>query len=103
MKHIPIACVPSAMTTEQRKTYQGLLAEMSKSYQEVSELPNGFAVCFPAEPSIIMKLAEFIALERLCCPFLNFGLQVEPNRPVSLHLTGPDGVKEFLKVTFTWR
>lgn len=99
--HIPIACVPSAMTTEQRETYQQLLEEMSKCRQEISELPNGYTVCFPAESSMIMKLAEFISLERLCCPFLSFELCVKPNRPVCLHLTGPEGVKEFLRETFT--
>ncbi|SFI81694.1 hypothetical protein [Thermoflavimicrobium dichotomicum] len=100
--HIPIACVPSAMTVEQREKYEQLIEEMSKCRLETYELPNGYAVCYPAESSMIIKLAEFISLERLCCPFLNFELRVEANRPVWLHLTGGEGVKGFLKETFTW-
>ncbi|MBN2909331.1 hypothetical protein JQC72_07315 [Polycladomyces sp. WAk] len=99
---IPIACVPSAMTVEQREKYQQLLDYISNYWQEIYELPDGYAVCYPAESSMIKKIAEFISLERLCCPFLNFELHVAPNRPVCLHLTGPEGVKEFLKETFTW-
>lgn len=75
---------------------------MSKSSQEVQELSNGYAVCYPRESTMIIKFAEFISLERLCCPFLNFELHVESNHPVRLHLTGPKGVKEFLKQTFAW-
>ncbi|GGE29531.1 hypothetical protein GCM10011571_34570 [Marinithermofilum abyssi] len=101
-RHIPIACVPSAMSVEQRKKYEQLLEEMSKCRLEISELPDGYAVCYPAESSMIIKLAEFISLERFCCPFLNFELHVESNGPVWLHLTGPEGVKEFLKETFNW-
>jgi hypothetical protein len=99
---IAIACIPSAMTAEQRKKYQKLLEEISNCWHEIYELPNGYMVCYPAEPSMIIKIAEFISLERLCCPFLNFELRIEPNRLVCLHLTGPEGVKEFLNETFTW-
>jgi hypothetical protein len=101
-RHIHIACVPSAMTVEQREKYQRLVEEMSKCRQETYELPNGYAICYPAESSMIVKLAEFISLERLCCPFLNFELRIESDGPVWLQFTGPEGVKEFLKETFPW-
>ena len=46
----------------------------------------------------MVKAAEFIALEKLCCPFLSFSLEVEAeNGPVSLKLTGRDGVKAFVR------
>jgi hypothetical protein len=28
---------------------------------------------------VLLKAAEFISLERLCCPFLGFALEVEPD------------------------
>jgi len=42
--------------------------------------------------------AEFITLERLCCPFLTLALEVERERgPLWLKLTGREGVKPFLR------
>jgi len=47
-----------------------------------------------------MAIAKFIENERLCCPFFNFGLEVQPNSgPLWLRLTGNDGVKEMLQAT----
>ena len=47
-----------------------------------------------------MAIAKFIENERLCCPFFNFGLEVEPNSgPLWLRLTGGEGVKEILQTT----
>ena len=37
-------------------------------------------------------------LERLCCPFVRFRLEMEEDGgPLYLSLTGRDGVKEFLR------
>jgi hypothetical protein len=49
----------------------------------------------------ILRAAEFISLERLCCPFFNFVLEVEPESgPLWLKMTGQDGVKQFLQAEF---
>lgn len=38
-------------------------------------------------------------LERLCCPFLRFLVEVEPNSgPLWMRLTGREGAKEFLRL-----
>ena len=45
-----------------------------------------------------MKVAEFIANERLCCPFFGFTVEIEPEGgALWLHLTGRDGVKPFIQ------
>lgn len=45
------------------------------------------------------KAAEFITLERLCCPFLSFQLAVaEEKGPLWITLTGPEGVNDFLRL-----
>jgi len=47
---------------------------------------------------VLTKAAEFISLERLCCPFLRFSLEVEPEGgPIWLRLTGREGVKAFIR------
>lgn len=53
----------------------------------------------PQDSDVLLKLAEFIADERLCRPFLSFDLRVEAEGgPVWLRLIGPEGVKEFLRM-----
>src|SRR5215471_8461622 len=53
---------------------------------------------------MIHDAAEFITLERLCCPFYDFALESErEGGPVWLTLTGREGVKEFAKIEFDVR
>ena len=63
----------------------------------MQEIPRGYAFRFPDDRTLSRKLVEWVALERRCCPFLEFeillGLEGEP---VILRLTGEDGVREFL-------
>lgn len=45
-----------------------------------------------------MNTAEFITLERRCCPFLSFSLDSEREQgSYSIRITGRPGVKEFLR------
>lgn len=46
---------------------------------------------------MLLRAAEFISLERLCCPFFGFALDVAPEGgALWLSLTGRDGVKPFI-------
>lgn len=93
----PLACDLSAIEPDQRARHQANTRQLFAAVQERQELPDGYAFRFTAEPALIPRLAEFISLERLCCPFLNFVLIVEPeHEPIWLKLTGRDGVKQFL-------
>lgn len=96
---LPLACVVSAMNDQQRRRWKTLSEQLRSSVQGVKELSDGYAFRLPAEAGMILSVAEFISLERLCCPFLKFELEVAgSNRPLWLRMTGPEGVKEFLKV-----
>lgn len=91
-----------AFTSHQRHRYREVLEQVKASIQEVSELRDGYAFRFP--PDQILTLAEFITLERRCCSFFNFRLDVDSgNGPLWLHLTGGEGVKEFLKDELCYR
>ena len=97
----PIACRLTAMTDEQRKRHTYLREQMQKGVKEVKELPDGYAFRFVADAKTLTNLAEFISLERLCCPFFTFELVVGGgDSPAWLRLTGGEGVKEFLKTAF---
>jgi len=65
----PIVCTPGAMDAEQRERYRSLREKLYEHVQEVRELPQGYAFGYPYEPSVVVMAAEFMTLERLCCPF----------------------------------
>ena len=94
-----IACDLTAIPSEQRAAHQTRAEHLLfDAVCEVRELPNGYALRLAAED--YLALADFIANERLCCPFFTFGLEVTPERgPIWLSLTGREGVKEFLHAT----
>ena len=59
------------------------------------ELPHGISVRLP--PDLFAEVARFVDNERRCCPFLGFTIQVPPGEgALTLRLTGPEGVREFL-------
>ena len=100
-----IACNLEAFTQAQRKLHRKLSEKVLTAFQEVKELGNGYAFRFPDDALLLQKINEWITLERLCCPFLNFKLEPlvlqsglsNTNNSVWLHLTGGEGVKQFLR------
>jgi hypothetical protein len=88
-------------TPAQRDSHIQKTNELIQSVRSVQEVENGYEFTFPNESELIIKLAEFISNERLCCPFLKFSLNILSNsEPVSLILTGPIGTQEFLRAEF---
>ena len=96
----PLTCDLTAIPADVREEHVITAPQLFALAQEVQELPNGYAIRFSNEPGMFMAIAKFIENERLCCPFFNFGLEIEPNSgPLWLRLTGGDGVKDVLKIT----
>lgn len=93
---IPIACTLTA--AEQVAWSEGIGRTVFTGYEEKSELPDGYALRYPGDDTWTRTLVDFIVHERACCPFFAFGLTFEPNHAaIWLHLTGSDGVKEFVE------
>jgi hypothetical protein len=65
----PIACNLTALNAEQRARRQALAQQMHAATQEICELPDGYAFRFSTDPALCLTVAEFMTLERLCCPF----------------------------------
>ena len=61
-------------------------------------LDSGYALAFRDAPAdLIMKMAEFIAFDRLCCAFLEHGIVIEADGgPTWLNFTGGPGAKEVI-------
>jgi hypothetical protein len=93
---IPLACDLSAMMPDERSRHSTVVADWRSLVVECVELPDGFAYRFAPDDAILLTLAEFIARERLCCPFFRFQLDLLPGGPLWLRLSGPDGAKELL-------
>ena len=94
----PIACNLSAMSSEQRARYQDLRRWMEGAARRMEDLPDGYALGFDADGETLGMLAEFIGLERLCCPFFDFGIELKAgDERAWLKLTGPEGAKGMLK------
>lgn len=97
----PIACNLNALDREQRLRHQSLTAALRDAMRETRELPDGYSFRLPSDEATIHRAAEWITLERRCCPFIAFGLEVDrEGGPLWLSLTGREGVKPFLKTEF---
>ncbi|MGH9802125.1 MAG: hypothetical protein ACRD82_17320 [Blastocatellia bacterium] len=97
----PFVCNMLALNAEQRKRQSALIQNLRKAQTEIRELPDGYSFRFAGETAMIRDLGEFIANERLCCPFFEFTLKVErEGGPLWLNLTGREGVKLFIKTEF---
>jgi hypothetical protein len=94
----PFACNMLALKAEGRKRHKVVTEQMRAAVKEVQDLPDGYALRFPAEEATILLVSEFIARERLCCPFFRFELIAEQeDGPLWLRLRGREGVKDFIK------
>jgi hypothetical protein len=78
MNENPIGCDLTAIPAEQRAQHEAITKQLFAAVQEIRELPDGYAFRLLEEPGMLIKTAEFVKLERLCCPFFGFALEVEP-------------------------
>jgi hypothetical protein len=95
---IPLACDFSALTAEEQGRQQVLHRQLRADVKEVVELEDGYAFRHSPDMDVLLAVAEFVANERLCCPFFEFGITVErAGGPVWLRMTGADEAKRILK------
>lgn len=101
MPNPPIACDFRALDAGQRARQEQLYNQVHAAVEEVSELADGYALRLPADATMVLTVAEFAALERQCCPFFAFGLDLEAREQgpgaLWLRVTGREGVKEYAR------
>ena len=93
---VPLACRLEGLAAAERGRRAELHRGLRAALQESRELPDGWAFRLPATTQAILEAAEWIALERRCCPFLDFALASEVDGGVWLRVTGGAGVKAFV-------
>jgi hypothetical protein len=98
-----IACVPGAIPKEERAAHFQLAKRLFVELAETREqLSDGYAFRFPADA--IHEVARFIANERRCCPFMEFGISISPNADsLWLRMTGPEGTRDVLDAELNLR
>lgn len=91
----PVACTLTESDRANRKTkFRTALLPL---VQETKELDNGFALRFAPSDDVLLKLVDWVTVERQCCRFFRFRLTVEMDEgPFWFELTGPEGTKELL-------
>ena len=95
---IPIACDLNALTPAERARRRTLVDALGHAIVDRRELDYGFELRMDPARLDLPALAEWIALERRCCPFLHFRLELAAgDGPVTVALSGADGVKDFLR------
>lgn len=90
-----IACDIHAIPPAQRTRYETLRANVLAAARDTSETTDGYAFRLGDEVALV-AVAEWIAFERLCCPFLRFTIEVDGREPARVGIGG-DGVKDFLR------
>ncbi len=98
----PLACNLGAFTAAEKPRYRELRTMIAAAVISRRELPDGIALQVANDRIALAYLAEWISMERRCCPFFDFRIDVAREAgPVWLSLTGRAGVKEFLTQAFS--
>lgn len=98
VKESPFACDMTAVGPGERGRRLATTGEFFHAVEAVRELPYGYAFRLLKEADVLVRVAEFISLERLCCPFFRFDLGGEAEGgPLWLSLTGREGAEAFIR------
>ena len=99
---VPVACNWSALTAVQQERQRALYRQLRADVEEVLELEDGYAFRHSPDRKVLLAVAEFVANERLCCPFFEFGITIErAGGPVWLRMTGAGEAKRVLETSPT--
>lgn len=95
------ACNLKAISAAERPRYSDLMKRLRSATRERSELPDGYAFKVDSKTISLPEVAEWVSMERLCCPFLTLQLSASGDQADwTLKLTGPKGVKPLLQAEF---
>ena len=88
------SCELNPPELQERKT--NVLGRLFSQIKESRELDNGYSFSFNYSESLLDELIAFIKTEKQCCSFFSFKLEID-GAALSLELSGPPGVKDFIR------
>ena len=94
-----IAC---SLTPEEFQARRAeLWPDLIERADAVTPLEDGYQLRFVNGDVLVRRIGEMIELEQACCPFLDFGVEVDAEAgTTTLSITGPEGTREFLTGLF---
>src|SRR5277367_5465397 len=94
-------CNNGALSAEERARHSAMTRKLIAERDLVVETGKGYEFQFRPEKVSVAELAEWVVAENKCCPFFYFHIDLEKEgRLVCLGLTGPEGVKAFIRAEF---
>lgn len=94
----PIACQLGVFSSEERKRYEAMRAKIDAALTRIVEVDHGYEIHLLGDDTMLALVADWIALERRCCPFFEFTVGIGGlGSSIRVALTGSQGVKRFLK------
>jgi hypothetical protein len=98
------ACNLKAINAADRPRYNELVKRVRAAMRDRSEVSSGYTFKLDSKAVTLPEAAEWISMERMCCPFLTLQISASGNQPHwLLTLTGPEGVKPLLNAEFPTR
>jgi hypothetical protein len=96
-----IACRLDALSPDERRRQQALRQDLEAVIESVREAPDGYVFAYRADADVFRRVAEWLTLERRCCPFIDFELGWRAHsRSATLRMSGEPDVKRFIADTF---
>jgi len=94
-----LVCNIQAISAVQRPRYDDLVSRLRAAMRDRRELLDGYTYSLDSVKITLQEVSEWIAMERLCCPFLIFQLE-ESDGALRLMMRGPEGTKAILQQEF---
>ena len=91
-----MTCQLNNAELSERRKY--LLGYFATALQQIKPVNKGYAFTFKGNEETLKEMVQLIHLERKCCRFLKFDLEISNEQhPINLKITGPKGTQEFLR------
>lgn len=99
---IPFACNLKAFTPQQRQQWRKLVDQLMPAVISARERNDGYSLQIDTRRVSVVEAAQWVDLERKCCPFFDFELDLHgEDGGLWLSLRGREGVKQFIEMDFT--
>jgi hypothetical protein len=95
----PIACDMTALSAVQRQRYDALRRLVLDSVEQVTGTTTGFRLRLRSKAPAA-DVAEWMALEHKCCPFLTLQLALKDDESRWIEIGGSAAIKAFLEEEF---
>lgn len=95
IKPLPASC--RLLPAELRKREATLLKDLRERIELATPLADGYSLRLKPDDANLRLATDVIAVERQCCPFLQFRLTfAQESRALMLEIRGPAGSRELL-------